>query len=237
MPFKKRPYSKKRTFKKKYASKAVLVTRPKKANLSFKNMVNMGVGFPKKLMMKHRYADQVQLSCSVGSPGAYVWSANSLYDPNVTSSGHQAMYFDQMVQMYERYHVIGSKITVRVVQTVANAVSQLVSLTLDENGSQVTTLPIANIETAGVKQALIPPNSNSTYTLTNMYSARKVHGGSSGVLNNSDLYGDNASSPNNQSFYIVNMYSVDGVTTSAVFLDVLIEYIAIWTDFKETSPS
>lgn len=42
----------------------------------------------------------------------YNFSANGLYDPNITGTGHQPLGYDQMMLMYDHYTVIGAKITV-----------------------------------------------------------------------------------------------------------------------------
>ena len=36
---------------------------------------------------------------------------NSLFDPDFTGTGHQPYYFDQFATIYQRYTVIGSKLT------------------------------------------------------------------------------------------------------------------------------
>lgn len=59
-----------------------------------------------------RYSDQVTLDAAAGSFTTYVFSANGLFDPNVTGTGHQPRGFDQIMAMYDLYQVIGSKIYV-----------------------------------------------------------------------------------------------------------------------------
>lgn len=44
---------------------------------------------------------------------SYFFTANGLYDPNITGSGHQPMGFDQMMLLYEQYCVTHSSIEVR----------------------------------------------------------------------------------------------------------------------------
>ena len=36
---------------------------------------------------------------------------NSLFDPDQTGTGHQPYYFDQFAALYNRYTVLGSKLT------------------------------------------------------------------------------------------------------------------------------
>ena len=44
---------------------------------------------------------------AVGIPASYVFSANGLYDPNITGIGHQPRGFDQLMALYDHYVVIG----------------------------------------------------------------------------------------------------------------------------------
>ena len=67
------------------------------------------VGFPKTLKFIHKYCDNVSVSGSAGIPFKYQFSCNGLYDPNITGTGHQPMYFDQVTPIYNQYRVIGAK--------------------------------------------------------------------------------------------------------------------------------
>jgi hypothetical protein len=61
---------------------------------------------PTHLHTQLLYVDTVGLSLPVG-PGfaEYQFSLNSLFDPNVTSGGHQPKGFDQLSALYQRYRV------------------------------------------------------------------------------------------------------------------------------------
>jgi len=49
---------------------------------------------------------------AAGSAGVQVFSANGLYDPDITSTGHQPRGFDQSSAMYKTFQVIKRMITV-----------------------------------------------------------------------------------------------------------------------------
>lgn len=61
--------------------------------------------FPTKTTRRLRYNDDVPISSTGGVMSAYIFSANGMFDPNITSTGHQPMGFDQMMLSYEHYHV------------------------------------------------------------------------------------------------------------------------------------
>lgn len=60
------------------------------------------------------YVDNLTMNPAVGSAASHLFSCNSLFDPDVTGVGHQPRGFDQMMQLYKHYHVIGSKIEVQI---------------------------------------------------------------------------------------------------------------------------
>lgn len=64
-----------------------------------------------------RYVETITINPDVAMAGDYVFSANGLYDPNVTGIGHQPYGFDELMAMYSHYAVIGSKITVKLAGT------------------------------------------------------------------------------------------------------------------------
>lgn len=72
-----------------------------------------GTGFPDRVMTKLKYVDTIVLQASSG-PTQYVFRGNSCFDPDQTGTGHQPMFYDQWIAVYERYRVLGSSIKVQV---------------------------------------------------------------------------------------------------------------------------
>lgn len=62
--------------------------------------------FPTKTTRWLRYCTDFSLSSSLGVMQTHVFSANGLYDPDTTSTGHQPLGFDEMMRHYEHYHVL-----------------------------------------------------------------------------------------------------------------------------------
>lgn len=67
-------------------------------------------GFPPTLLTKLRYKEQQTLTASSGLIASIVYSANGIYDPNISQTGHQPMYRDAYANIYNSYVVIGSRI-------------------------------------------------------------------------------------------------------------------------------
>lgn len=54
------------------------------------------------------YVETLSLTApALGTSGVYYFNLNSLYDPNLTSTGHQPMQFDQLAGIYKSYIVHG----------------------------------------------------------------------------------------------------------------------------------
>lgn len=75
-----------------------------------------GLGFPARMRAKLRYNETFGLVSTAGALNVYTFYTNGLYDPNYSGGGHQPMYFDQFMAVYDHYKVIGSKIQVQCVQ-------------------------------------------------------------------------------------------------------------------------
>lgn len=89
-------------------------------------------------LVQLKYRDTISLNPTTGtlnSGGSNTWlfSFNSLYDPDVTSVGHQPMYLDNYASLYQRYKVSFAKIKATIVNHSVN--------TAVWNGSAVATQP------------------------------------------------------------------------------------------------
>lgn len=69
--------------------------------------------FKKNLKLKHRYVDHISLNSGAGTVAKHTFSANGLYDPDITGTGHQPLYFDQIAGVfYNHYTVVGATVKV-----------------------------------------------------------------------------------------------------------------------------
>lgn len=70
------------------------VTRRRVAPI--RRMAWNGQPFPREYNTTFTYAQNITVSSSVGTPGTQLMSSNSLYDCDVTGTGHQPRYFDTL---------------------------------------------------------------------------------------------------------------------------------------------
>lgn len=67
---------------------------------------------PTKMYTKLKYVEFVQLNPgAAGAVATHVFSANGMYDPDITGSGHQPRGFDQLMALYDHYAVKFCKCT------------------------------------------------------------------------------------------------------------------------------
>lgn len=79
-------------------------------------------GVPKERWMRFRYCDEITIDPGAASIAAHYYRANSLFDPDLTGTGHQPMNFDQMILGYLHYTVYGAKIKITRVRSVTTQI-------------------------------------------------------------------------------------------------------------------
>lgn len=134
-----------------------------------------------------RYGTQFVLDSTViGTYGNYYFRANSCFDPDESSAGHQPRGFDQWSAFYDNYVVLGSKITVYANNTLQqleagdtshskfNMVFPVLSLTEDKN-LIVGDVPQL-LESRLHSYKALNTNEYNTAKLTKKFSARKFLG-------------------------------------------------------------
>lgn len=98
--------------------------------------------FPDRMRCLLTYDEGVQLLSSTAVTVRYTFSMNSLFDPNVTGTGAQPVFFDQLSTLYNRYRVYGSAIDVKCLSY--NSVS-----TASPNPAEVVLCPSAVAASGG----------------------------------------------------------------------------------------
>lgn len=224
----KKKTTKKRIYKKKYTKKTKVVKPLSNAVL--------GRGFPMKISTTHIYKEAISPTSTVGAISVHNFISNGMYDPNITGTGHQPMFFDQYSAMYNHYHVIGSKIKVTFLQSAAGNSPVVCGIYLNDD---TTTTP-TNYQTLGeqtfARQKILTNGGTATQlVLTHSYSAKKTFG--AGVMANNSLQGTITSNPSEGSYYTVYIQSLNLADTNTVLAMIEIEYIAVWSELKDFSGS
>jgi hypothetical protein len=220
----------KKVVKRKYAKKNKSVFKP--------IMAIARLPFPRVLKRTLRYMSEgVVLDPSVGGiAGDYVFSANGLFDPNISGTGHQPMGFDNIMAMYNTYHVLGSKISCTFTNN-DTTYAQFVGISLKKDTTAIAAAQIEIEQGETVYRQITPVGgSNSTVTLSRGFSTKK-HTGNKAVLGEDTLGGSSAGNPSAQYYFHVWADPNNGVNTGSVVAHVIIDYIAVFSDLKAISQS
>lgn len=99
-------------------------------------------GFPTKFMCKHRYHQNISCpaTSSLNDVFSHSFNLSSTYDPDADSGGHQPRGRDALAAVYDRYCVVGAKITVRPIYPSVLPGSGLTSLAYGIAVSQTSNL-------------------------------------------------------------------------------------------------
>lgn len=211
------------------SSKLTRVPRPKYgANLT---SVNLGLGFPKRLTCTLKYTGTHTLTSTAGSVAVQRYSCNGLFDPDITNAGHQPLYFDNLMAIYNHYTVIGSKITVRLCPASATTGPGLFAMFQnDDTSSSAISVGQVSEQTLSSVVKLLPVGQSDSVTTGLTWSAKKTFGGS--VLGNDNLQGTVGANPTEQSYYELR-YSDAGAGNSAILVIAEVQYTAVFDEIKD----
>lgn len=96
----------------KKTSSSVSSHSAKQSSFTMQNTGFAGVGgFPLRKYVTLRYAQQINLTPSVGGAN-HLFRLNSLYDPDYTGVGHQPLGYDQWTTIYDKYAVRRARIKI-----------------------------------------------------------------------------------------------------------------------------
>lgn len=192
---------------------------------------------PHKYRCKLRYCEEITLQPLANSITQYVFSANGLYDPNITGSGHQPNGFDQLITLFSLYRVLWSKIRVSYVDTTASNPTPMyytVSL-LGTSAATYTTVQamLEDAERGATKNIQVtgafggPLDAQADYRkfgVQAVYKAKYI------PKNAGDQTGSATINPAEQMYYVISAASVGGNTPSSCKFLVEIDYIAEFSE-------
>lgn len=189
--------------------------------------------FPSRTTRKLRYATSVSISAGA-TPGTHVFSANGLFDPDITGTGHQPMGFDQLMLSYNHYHVLNASINV-LFRNLAG-VPLNIAIRVDPDATPVTSP--SSIMEYGLLNADVCDTQNvsgSVRRLTESVSIRRIQGVDD-VLDVTELGGSAAANPSEQTYFHVLAWDPQAIGGNMYF-DVVITYTAVFTEPRNLTPS
>lgn len=201
-----------------------------------RNNVSMGVGFPKKLTATLKYHEQIYLPSLTGSYSVMNFCLNGLFDPNLSGVGHQPLYFDQYMAIYNHYTVIGAKVKVTLFQSTTSASVPFKSVLYENPDTTLSITDMSTLAEQSKSSSSVLINGTTPRYMTHKWSAKKTFGGS--VMGNDELRGDAGANPVEQSVCAIITRPVDYVAdTGALYGMVDIEYITVFTELRDMTTS
>lgn len=213
------PYKKKKTYRKKRS----YTTRQSTPAISPTQVVTL------------KYVDHITINPPSGLPGSYVFSANSIFDPSFSGTGHQPLGRDEWEKFYDHYTVIGSKITANffsdsAVVTQGNA---MVGILLKDNTTAISGLQTLMEQSLTHPVFLTNAAAGGARKVSKGYSAKKFFGLQS-IKDNRTVVGSQfAASPADGAYfhvYVAPVSTTDDVGTTSVVIQ--IEYTCLLTERK-----
>lgn len=207
-----------------------------------KTSLSRGVfGLPDEFTTRLRYVDVYALTSNSGSIAKQYMRMNSIQDPDQTGTGHQPYYHDQLVALYNRYCVLGSKMIVTfsllpsAIATAQPSGPMICGVVADDSGSTSNTLSTV-LESSTCKSTFVGSQNGGpnvkTFVLT--YSPSR----DLGLSPDDDTVGAAVGSNPTSQWYGLAFAAETGLSTaSTVSVKIEMEYYVKFSQIKDIAGS
>lgn len=242
--YRRKTYAKKRTYKPKSQEQQARAFAPTTGGTTVGRTLLQSVPlFPVRKYVKGQlyYEPYITRSASLGTISVYNISANGIYDPNRTGTGHQPIGFDQMMLMYEQFCVIRSHIKVTFINVGSDASRIAIILSPDTGAPSSITAAMENglLSTAVINGSGDSSGVNRMKTLQLACDVPKYFGKTyQGILADPTMSGTVASDPAEQVYFQICVWDPFTTSVSAeVALDVTVSYDVMYWEPKKLASS
>lgn len=195
-------------------------------------IVKTRCGFPDTLQTTVRYQETLTLSSTAGALYGYVYNLNGLFDPNQSGTGHQPLYFDQLMGIYNHYIVIGSRITCTFTAW-DNPCPVNVTLSPNDDSTIAPASFTAIAEQSSATMGVVSPAVGPVKLFLN-WSMKKAYGPNPPT---NLLRGNATVNPTETSCATIAVQSSDTVSTTVTTVTVQISYITQFTELRDIGGS
>jgi hypothetical protein len=152
-------------------------------------------------IVKMKYTDLITLSNFAVGQDYHTFRAASIFDPDLTGSGHQPLGHDQWAQLYQRYRVLGCKMKVTFInQSSTITEAEHVGMCVAETSGLALARDMA--EQTKTRQSLIGPTGNQSWTGT-LYVDLARFEGDPGAKYDKDYSADMGTNPVRDIFFYI----------------------------------
>jgi len=189
---------------------------------------------PLRISNTMRYVETASVSIAIGAMQTYSFKANGMFDPNQSGTGHQPLYYDQLMTLYDHYCVTASKCTWTLTAPASDYAIQIATCIEDDTTLTVTN-PAFVGERTGAKFQMWNPNSGTQLpSWTTYWNSYKTFGAN--PIANPNMQGLVGSDPLEQSFFLISI-SDASLNTFTCYLNVQIEYQVQFTEIASVVSS
>lgn len=189
--------------------------------------------FPSQLFNTLKYTEAANLTLTGGFK--YVqYSANGMYNPNITGSGHQPMYFDQLMAIYDHYTVLRSRFKITPGVSGDQPYANTGVVYIDDDVSVVSNLSQAIEMKTASKPRMWIPLAGSPPTIYKSWDAVSTFGPNPQAQDS--LQGTASANPSEQS-YFTYVHQDAGSQNLSFQCIVQIEYDVVWDELKTIAQS
>lgn len=193
---------------------------------------------PRTMRTVLRYAESL-ITINGGAGGtsdAYVFSANGLFDPNITGVGHQPRGFDQYMGLYTYYAVVAVRITVKFAAAPAETLNQMIGISPLAISAENTD-PKDYMEQQGCVWDFLRPGTSGASKTLHCEIDLKNWFGVGNMLSDPYLRGESTSNPSRQLYLHCWAAAIQASDPSAIDTNVIIEYDTIFFTPAEVGTS
>lgn len=171
----------------------------------------------------YRYFEQLASTATSGAMSTYVFSANGMYDPDITSTGHQPRGFDQLMALYDHYIVTKARISIHASNAGADAV--LFGITPVD---VATPRSVVNdyLEDRKSKFIVLSPVASGTCNKTITYSMDVGKFLGRNPFNEDDLKGTSSANPADGVYFHIWVTNLYGISNMSVGWTPIVDYTA-----------
>lgn len=191
-----------------------------------------------KQVVKHKYAQRIEGNPSLGTIYTWVFSANGMYDPDISGTGNQPIAFDQMTPLYDHYTVIGAKIIVDFAARNEETTNCICGIAIRDTSTTSSNVELY-LENPSVKYKMLQ-SAQGGKTVQRVMQKVSPHKwlGRSKPLTDDELRGNATSNPSETVDFHV-FVAPHGAASDPGPIDILvtIQYIAVWTEPRPLSRS
>lgn len=191
-----------------------------------------GYGFPTKLQARLRYVDTFALNAVAGGLSTQQIRCNGLYDPDHSGTGHQPMYYDQLMALYDHYTVLRSRIKVTIFNFTADP--SRVNIYLNDDTTATPTDMNGRMEQSSARNIIVSKEGGPV-VLYLSWDAYKTFGGS--ILGNDNLQGTAGADPLELSLYTITAQNTNLTAATSVGLQCEIVFDTVFDELKDIQGS